>query len=196
MSENRTKRARPEPPHTPSTETAPAALLSKTPIPVRVGSAPVPETAAPAEIAAAMPEAAATVDAAVTAEIAATAQAAATAEAVASTGEDWFAFGQEALGAFSESQLAIARGLQEFTFELSGLARSGIAAAADTATAMLGARTLADALEVQAGFARRSVDAAIDGSTKLSEIGARVTTEASRPLLSRFAEPWNFARLG
>jgi len=120
----------------------------------------------------------------------------ATAEAVASSGEDWFAFGQEALGAFSESQLAIARGLQEFTFELSGLARSGIAAAADTATAMLGARTLADALEVQAGFARRSVDAAIDGSTKLSEIGARVTTEASRPLLSRFAEPWNFARLG
>ena len=112
------------------------------------------------------------------------------------TGDQLFAFGHDALGAIAESQAALARGFEAVTAELGGIARDGIAAAAASATAMLGVRTWADAFEVQAGFARRSVDAAIDGSAKLSEIGVKAASDAFRPILARLGEPWKPARPG
>lgn len=106
-----------------------------------------------------------------------------------------YAFRGEALAAISESQAAAMRGLHALATEIDGLARSGFAAVTESATAMLGAKTLADAIEVQSRFARRSVDAAIEGSAKLSEIGVRLTTEASQPLLSGFGDVWKSTRL-
>jgi phasin family protein len=53
---------------------------------------------------------------------------------------------------------------------------------------MLRVTTLGDAMALNAGFARQSFDALIGSSAKLSEIGVKLATEASRPLLSRFGE--------
>lgn len=104
--------------------------------------------------------------------------------------EDLFEFGRTALGALADSQTAMARGLEAVALETAAFARSGLSAVADAASAMLGARTFADAIEIQAGFARRSIDAALDGSARLSEIAVKTTAEASRPLLSRFDDAW------
>jgi phasin family protein len=114
-------------------------------------------------------------------------------EPIASSAEDFLTIGRTALGAFAESQTAVARGLEAVALETAALARSGFSAVADTAAAMLGARTFADAVEVQAGFARRSIDAALDGSARLSEIAAKTAAEASRPILSRIEEAWRSA---
>jgi phasin family protein len=101
-----------------------------------------------------------------------------------------FAIGRTAFGALAESQTAVARGVEAMALEAAALARSGFSAAADAATALLGARNLADAFEVQAGFARRSIDAALDGSVRLSEIAVKTTAEASRPILARLDQTW------
>jgi phasin family protein len=93
--------------------------------------------------------------------------------------------------ALAESQSAMARGLEAVANEVTGLTRSGIAAATEAAKAMLGAKTFAEATEINTGFARRSFDAMIGGTAKLSEIGVKAATEAARPVLNRLGETWS-----
>jgi phasin family protein len=95
---------------------------------------------------------------------------------------------------WAESQTALARGFAAIAAETGAMSRSGIAAASDAAKAMLGVKTLAEAIEINAGFARRSFDAMIGGAAKLSEIGVKAATEASRPILGRLAESWEGLR--
>lgn len=114
----------------------------------------------------------------------------AVAKAVTAGSDDLFATGRTTLDALAESQTAVARGFGAIATETAALVRSGISAAADAGSAMLDARTFAEAIEVQAGFARRSIDAALDGSARLSEIAAKTAAEASRPILSWFDDAW------
>ena len=111
-------------------------------------------------------------------------------EPVAPTGPESIKAAQapadDAWVAVAALQSALARGFAEAAVEMAELTKSGIAAAADAATAMLGARTFAEAVEINAGLIRRRTDAMIDGSARLSEIGVRVVTEASQPILARF----------
>ncbi|MGE0259921.1 MAG: phasin family protein [Alphaproteobacteria bacterium] len=93
--------------------------------------------------------------------------------------------------ALAEAQSALARGFEQAAFEMTGMSRSGMAATADAAVALLGARTLAEAIEINAGLARRGVDAMLEGAARLSEIGAQAAADASRPLIARFARNWS-----
>lgn len=99
-------------------------------------------------------------------------------------------FGREAFAAVAELQAALARGLEAISAAMAWLARSGIDSAARTATGMLGIRTIADAIEVNALFARTSFDSLVDGSARLSELGVRLAAELSQPLLARLGEGW------
>ena len=108
----------------------------------------------------------------------------------AAAANDVFAYGQEAWAALAEAQAAAARGFEALVGEINTLTRSEIAAVADSATAMLGAKTLADAVEVNLGYARRSFDALIGSTAKLSEIGVKAAADASRPILTRLGSGW------
>src|SRR6266851_515956 len=66
--------------------------------------------------------------------------------------------------AFAEAQAVLARGFEEIAVEVSGMSRSGFAAAADATVALLGVRTFAEAVEINAALAQRGVDAMIEGS--------------------------------
>lgn len=99
----------------------------------------------------------------------------------------------DAWAALAEMQAALARGCEEIATEMAAITRSDIAAATDAATAMLDARTFAEAVEISAGLIRRRADAMIEGSTKLSEIGMQAATAASRPILARLAAGWSGA---
>jgi hypothetical protein len=120
----------------------------------------------------------------------------AAAESVAESVGPPVAAADDAWTALAEVQAAFARGFEEITVEMTGIARSGIAAAADAAMAMLGARTFAETVEINAGLARRGADAMIEGSARLSDIGVKAASEASRPILSRFGAHWSGAGLG
>ena len=99
--------------------------------------------------------------------------------------DDVFAYGQQSWAALAEAQAAAARGFEALIGEMTNFTRSEMAAAANTATAMLGVKTFAEAVEVNLGFARRSFDALIGSAAKLSDIGAKAAAETSRPILSR-----------
>jgi len=100
--------------------------------------------------------------------------------------DDMLAYGRQSWAALAEAQAATARGFEALVGEMTNFTRSEMAAAANTATAMLGVKTFAEAVEVNLGFARRSFDAVIGSAARLSEIGAKAAAETSRPILSRF----------
>jgi hypothetical protein len=110
--------------------------------------------------------------------------------AKSASSEELADFGRETFAALVQSQTAVARGLEALSAELAGLALSGIDAAARTATDMLAVKTLSDAIEVNAGFTRSSFDALVGGSVKLSELGAKLASEASRPILTQLGKSW------
>jgi hypothetical protein len=93
--------------------------------------------------------------------------------------------------AFAEAQAVLARGFEEIAVEVTGMTQSGMAAAADAGLALLGVRTFSEAVEINALLARRGVDALIEGSAKLSEIGVKAVSEASRPILSQLGDNWS-----
>jgi hypothetical protein len=100
------------------------------------------------------------------------------------TADDLLAGYRGTMVAIGESQRAIASGVRALALEMSGLTRANLTAASESATALLGARNFADAVEIQIGFARRSLDAMVAGGMRLSEIGARLASEASRPIVA------------
>src|SRR5262245_1283611 len=116
--------------------------------------------------------------------------AAATGTAMSSSSTNLADFNREAFAALVEAQAAVARGLEELSAELARLARSGIDAAARTATDMLAVKTLSDAIEVNAGFTRTSLEALVGGSAKVSELGARLAAEAFQPILTQLGKGW------
>jgi hypothetical protein len=88
--------------------------------------------------------------------------------------------------AFADAQAVLARGWEEIAAEVSRVSRSGIAAAAEAAGALLGATTFSEAVEINRALARRGTDVMIEGSARLAEIGVKAMSEISRPILSRF----------
>jgi hypothetical protein len=98
---------------------------------------------------------------------------------------------EDAWTAFAEAQAVLARGFEEIAVEVTGMTRSSLAAAADATVDLLGVRTFAEAVEINAALTQRGVDAMISGSAKLSEIGVKAVRDASRPILSRLGESWS-----
>ena len=90
------------------------------------------------------------------------------------------------LASICASQTAIASDVTAMALEIGGLACSNLTAAGDSVTALLGSRNLVDTVEIQLGFARRSLDAMVGGSTKLAELGLRLANDAAKPVLSPF----------
>jgi hypothetical protein len=92
--------------------------------------------------------------------------------------------------AWTDAQSAMARGFEAVALEVTSLSRSGFAAATDATKAVLSAKTFAEVVEINTGFARRSFDATLAGAAKLSEIGVKAATDASRPIINRLGESW------
>jgi hypothetical protein len=104
--------------------------------------------------------------------------------------DDFYGFGREALAAFAQSQAALARGLAVLGIEITGLAQSEFATASRTATRLLAVRTLSDAMMLQADYARTSLEAAVAGAARLSDLGVKLATEAAEPLVTQLGKSW------
>jgi hypothetical protein len=96
--------------------------------------------------------------------------------------------------AVAEAQAAFARGFEEMTVEVTGMTQAAIQAATEAAVALFGARTFSEAVEINARLARRGVDAMIEGSAKLSDIGVKAVGDASRPMVSQIGGTWKTIR--
>jgi len=94
---------------------------------------------------------------------------------------------QAALTSIGASQSAIASDVAALALEISGMARSNLTAAGDSFAALLSAKSVVDAVEIQIGFARRSLGAIAEGSTRLGEIGLRLANDAAKPVMARLS---------
>ena len=151
-----------------------------------VPGATVPEASSVPAVVSATPEAAAPLPAMM---VSATADP--LADSPGSPADSWSA--DHPWTAFAEAQAALARGFEAIAVEIAGMTRSGIAAASDAAIALLGARNFSAAVDIKAGLARRGVDAVIEDSARLSDIGVKAAGEASRPMLARLGGTWSSA---
>jgi hypothetical protein len=106
-----------------------------------------------------------------------------------SAADDMFAACCGTMAGIGESQRAVVSGIKALALAMSDLAHANLTVAGDSATAMVGARNFTAAVEIQLGFARRSFDSLLAGSARLSEIGVRLTREASRPIVAPLAGP-------
>jgi hypothetical protein len=100
------------------------------------------------------------------------------------------AVASDAWTTLTEVQSALARACEETAAQVGDITRSGIAAGTDAALALLGARTFAEAIEINAGLAQRGFDAIVAGSAKLTEIGVKAMTAASRPVVAQLSAGW------
>src|SRR5438874_3589849 len=89
-------------------------------------------------------------------------------------------------GAIADAHAALAHGFEAMALECTGWTKSGVTAATDAALAILGAKSFAEIVEINAALTRRGIDAVIESSARLSEISLKAATEASRPMLARF----------
>jgi hypothetical protein len=100
------------------------------------------------------------------------------------TADEMLATYRGAVAAIGESQRAVANGVKALALEVTGMAHANLTAAGDSTAALIGTRNFADAVEIQLGFARRSIEAAFAGTARLNDIGARLASDASRPIVA------------
>lgn len=119
----------------------------------------------------------------------------AAAPAAAFAGYDELAdLGRQNLAAVLRANAAFTEGLEAIGKEMMGYARTSLETAAETATALLAAKTFEDVIQLNTDFAKASFERMIAGSTKLSEMGVKVANEALAPLGDRVEA--TFQKLG
>lgn len=93
--------------------------------------------------------------------------------------------GRENFAALLRANAALTEGLEAIGKEVIGYARSSFERYAETAAALLGAKTLEDVVQVNTDFAKGYLERFIERSQKLSEMSVKVANEALAPLGSR-----------
>jgi hypothetical protein len=97
---------------------------------------------------------------------------------------------RDSLAAVARSQAALARGMTTLGAEIAALALSEFDTAARAATRLLAVRTLSDAMALQVDYARSSLEAALAGATRLSQLGVELAADAAEPLVAQFGRNW------
>jgi len=93
--------------------------------------------------------------------------------------------GRENFAAVLRANAAFSEGLEAIGKELIVYARTSFESAAETAAALLGAKTFEDLVQVNTDFAKAYVERLIERSQKLSEMSMKVANETLAPLGSR-----------
>jgi phasin family protein len=99
--------------------------------------------------------------------------------------EQWTDLGRENFAAVLRANAALSQGLEEIGKEVILYARRSFEQAAETATALLGAKTFEDVFQLNSEFAKANLEGLIAGSAKLSEMGVKLANEAMAPLGGR-----------
>jgi phasin family protein len=93
--------------------------------------------------------------------------------------------GRENFAAVLRSNAALTEGLEAIGKEMIGYARHSFESVAETATALLGAKTFEDVVQLNTEFAKASMERLIERSQKLSEMSMKVANETLAPLGTR-----------
>jgi phasin family protein len=99
--------------------------------------------------------------------------------------EQWTDVGRENFTAVMRANVALSEGLEALGKEVIQYARRSFEQAAETATALLGAKTFEDVVQLNTQFAKTNMECLIERSARLSEMGVKVASDAMAPLGGR-----------
>jgi len=99
--------------------------------------------------------------------------------------EEWADLGRENFAAMLKANAALSEGLEAIGKEVFVYARRSFEQAAETATALLGAKTIEDVFELNTALAKANIAGMIERSAKLSELSIKVANETLAPLGGR-----------
>lgn len=99
--------------------------------------------------------------------------------------EGWADLGRENFAAVLKANAALSEGLEAIGKEVFVYARRSFEQAAETATALLGAKTIEDVFELNTALAKANITGMIERSAKLSELSIKVANETLAPLGGR-----------
>jgi phasin family protein len=99
--------------------------------------------------------------------------------------EDAAKFNKENLDAFVVASTTYAKGVESVSKSWAAFAQETFEASANVAKAMLGAKTLKEAVDLQTDFAKTTFDKFVAEGTKVSEASIKVTNEALEPINAR-----------
>jgi hypothetical protein len=99
--------------------------------------------------------------------------------------ESFADLGRENMEAMAKSNLALSEGLGAIGEELFACAKTALASAGRAATALLGAKTFDELVELNSDLAKSTLEALIVRSTKLGELGIATTNQALAPFGGR-----------
>lgn len=93
--------------------------------------------------------------------------------------------GRDNFAAMTKANLALSEGLQAIGHELLAYATSSLESASQTATALLGAKTLDEVIQLHSDLAKAALGKLVERSAKLSEMGVALASETFAPLGGR-----------
>jgi phasin family protein len=94
-------------------------------------------------------------------------------------------FGEGDLAAVVQANTALVKGFEAIGLEVFAYAQTALGDAVRVARAMIDARSVVDVIALNGEFARASIEGLLANSTRVSEIGMRMTSEAFGPLGER-----------
>ncbi len=95
------------------------------------------------------------------------------------------AFGKSNVEALIAAGTTFLRGWEELTRSVVGLTQTQVETGLQTATALLGAKTLAELSELQKTYTKTAFDTAVSEASRLSELAIRIASETAEPLNAR-----------
>jgi phasin family protein len=101
------------------------------------------------------------------------------------TYEDLSKFSKENLDAYVTAGTTVAKGFETISRAWVSFAQETFDAGAQVAKALLTAKTLREAVDVQTDFAKTTFDKLVSEGTKVSEISVKVANEAAEPISAR-----------
>lgn len=99
--------------------------------------------------------------------------------------EDFAAFGKDNFDAFVKANTIFVKGIEHFGKEMMSLTQANMKNAASLTQAIFSAKTLNDMVELNTELTTSSIEELAANSSKLSEIGMKLTTEALAPINAR-----------
>lgn len=102
------------------------------------------------------------------------------------TAEEFVTFGQGNVEAFIRSGQVLATGMQNLTKHMAASAQASLDEAMGTFKAIVAARSVREAMDLQAALARSTIEKAVTQTSQVAETTLKLTEQVVAPLASRF----------
>lgn len=99
--------------------------------------------------------------------------------------EDLAAFSKDNVDAFVQSSTIVAKGAEEIGKEVVAFAQSSFEKNVAAGKALMSAKSINEAVDLQNTFAKQSFDAFVAEATRIQELSVKVANEAFAPLTAR-----------